>query len=162
MTAEPTSKDAPMRPADRPEGSTARDEKMEALSPGGRELAPDAKKQRLSIREAVSMIGDDQNMTDGGQEPVLLAALHCDDFVELEMDEEYDDVDYHDEMTGAQLSTEVVYKAREEELAYYKSCDAYVEVDEAECYQTTGKGPISCRWKDINKATRSTRRCARA
>ena len=78
------------------------------------------------MREALSMVGEDATMSDRAQEPALLAALHCDDFDELDVDdEEYDDAEYHDEMTGAQLSSEAVHKARAEELAYYTSFDAF-------------------------------------
>ena len=145
-----SSSDTVMRPL-RQLDDAMKDDKVEPHSPRASGLTPEAKKPKLSLGEALSMIGDDVAMTDGtrailAQEPGLVAALHCDDFEELDIDdEEYDEAEYHDEMTGAQLSSEAVHKARAEELAYYKSFDAYVEVDETECYEHTGTGPISCR-----------------
>ena len=73
-------------------------------------------------------------------------------FDELGVDgDDREEEGHFDEMTGAALSSEAVHIARQAEFAYDKSFDAFVEVDDRECYEHTGRGPTSCRWKDINK-----------
>ena len=54
-------------------------------------------------------------------------------------------------MTGVELDPGMVAKAREEELLTADKMGLYDVVDLKECWQRTGKPPISTRWIDINK-----------
>ena len=56
-----------------------------------------------------------------------------------------------DDVSGAELDPKQVRKAREEEVEYVHKMKLYDKVPTSECYQRTGKAPISVRWIDINK-----------
>ena len=61
------------------------------------------------------------------------------------------DGDYTDEATGVTLLRDDVAKARAEEMDWYEKFNAYEEVTDETCVSRTGRKPISCRWRDINK-----------
>ena len=54
---------------------------------------------------------------------------------------------------GRRWTRRVVEEARREEVSFMKGIELYDEVDERECWEEIGKGPISTRWVDINKGT---------
>ena len=56
-----------------------------------------------------------------------------------------------DEVTGATLLRDVLAKARAEDVAWYDKFEAYEKVTDKTCLSRTGRTPVSCRWKDINK-----------
>ena len=56
-----------------------------------------------------------------------------------------------DDVSGAELDPKKDRKAREEEIQYVRTMDLYEKVPIIECYNATGKAPISIRWIDINK-----------
>ena len=58
---------------------------------------------------------------------------------------------FFDEITGVQLETEEVLKARQEELAWVKKQEVYVKRPISECWAITGKAPITLKWIDRNK-----------
>ena len=58
---------------------------------------------------------------------------------------------FFDEITGVQLETEEVLKARQEELAWVKKQEVYVKRPISECWAVTGKAPITLKWIDRNK-----------
>ncbi len=64
-------------------------------------------------------------------------------------DEVYEE--FRDNITGQVLDHDAVKKARAEELTLIDKLGVWVEVPEAQCYQSTGRAPISTRWVDINK-----------
>ena len=59
--------------------------------------------------------------------------------------------DYTDEVTGVTLLRDDVAKARMEEMRWYEKFQAFEEVTDETCVLRTGRKPISCRWRDINK-----------
>ena len=59
-----------------------------------------------------------------------------------------------DEITGLPLPKEDVLAARADEINDYLKYDVFKEVDVDEAWATTGKAPVSSRWKDINKGDR--------
>ena len=59
--------------------------------------------------------------------------------------------DYTNEATGVTLLRDNVAKARMEEMSWYDKFEAYEEVTEETCRMRTGRKPVSCRWRDINK-----------
>ena len=85
----------------------------------------------------------------------------------LELDELSDDIkdggvaarDLHesgwteafDDQSGERLDPALVWKARMEEMAYFRSMNVYSKVSMARCVERTGRKPIAVRWVDINK-----------
>ena len=66
---------------------------------------------------------------------------------------EEDLADYYDEKTGMEFDAAKVREARGEEIQFMKSIPSYEEASEEECWEVTGKRPISTKWVDINKGT---------
>ena len=60
-----------------------------------------------------------------------------------------------DDLSGEALDLEQVRKARQDEIAYFKSMKVYEKVPITEAYDKTGKAPIQCRWIDVNKGDNS-------
>ena len=58
---------------------------------------------------------------------------------------------YNDEGTGGTLLRDDVAKALAEEMAWYEKFKAFVELTDDTCVSLTGRKPLSCRWRDINK-----------
>lgn len=58
---------------------------------------------------------------------------------------------YFDTVTGTPLETSKVLAARAEEMAWIEKQGIYVVVDEQECWDETGKPPITLKWVDKNK-----------
>ena len=58
---------------------------------------------------------------------------------------------YYDDITGVQLSTEGVLGARKEELDWLKKAEVYEKRTIEECWNETGKAPITLKWIDRNK-----------
>ena len=54
-------------------------------------------------------------------------------------------------MTGVTLFRDDAAKARMEEITWYDKFQAFDEVPDETCVLRTGRKPISCRWRDINK-----------
>ena len=57
----------------------------------------------------------------------------------------------YDSVTGVQLELEKVLKARREELDWVHKAQVYTKVPLGECYNETGKEPITLKWVDRNK-----------
>ena len=57
----------------------------------------------------------------------------------------------YDSVTGVQLELEKVLKARKEELDWVHKAQVYTKVPLEECYNETGKEPITLKWVDRNK-----------
>ena len=107
-----------------------------------------------------STLGDDVEMRSTSSGKRSLEPGGCDDDMVcgLEVCDELDECnayrndcegDYTDKMTGATLLREDVAKARAEKR--YDKFEAHEEVTDETCLSRTGRKPISCRWKDINK-----------
>ena len=58
---------------------------------------------------------------------------------------------YLDDVTGAELKPEKVKEARETELDWIRKQKVYVKVPIQQCWDRTGKGPITLKWVDTNK-----------
>ena len=58
---------------------------------------------------------------------------------------------YYDDITGVQLSTEGVLAARKEELDWLKKAEVYEKRTIEECWNETGKAPITLKRIDRNK-----------
>ena len=56
-----------------------------------------------------------------------------------------------DAITGQELQPELVEKARQKELEYFKSKNVWTLKSRAECLRRTGKRPITVKWVDVNK-----------
>ena len=56
-----------------------------------------------------------------------------------------------DDLTGMKLDGNKVKEVRAKEIQYVRTMDLYEKVLIQQCYERTGKGPISTRWIDINK-----------
>ena len=98
--------------------------------------------------------GDDERLEREvlNAEAVFINGLEVD---QLHVDEPQDYGEYFmDEKTGAQLDTKAVKMARAEEIQFMKTeIDLYVDVSEEECWEHTGKAPVSTKWVDVNKGT---------
>ena len=75
---------------------------------------------------------------------------------EHDLDPEWYESEFYDEISGKMLDPEMVKEARAKELEeIYKvrhtGKTLYHKVPIEECYEKTGKAPISVRWIDINK-----------
>ena len=57
----------------------------------------------------------------------------------------------YDSVTGVQLELDKVLKARREELDWVHKAQVYTKVPLEECYNETGKEPITLKWVDRNK-----------
>ena len=68
-----------------------------------------------------------------------------------EEDEEDNDTIARDDVSGAPLKPELVIKARQEEMEYFRKMGVYCKVSIEECRSKTGKGPVGVRWIDLNK-----------
>eukprot|EP00959_Pyramimonas_sp_CCMP1952_P034389 720749-Pyramimonas_sp.AAC.1 len=58
---------------------------------------------------------------------------------------------YFDDVTGAELKPDKVKEARETELEWIRKQKVYVKVPIKQCWDRTGKGPMSLKWVDTNK-----------
>ena len=60
-----------------------------------------------------------------------------------------------DDVNGVDLDPELVKKARREEVEFYKTMGVYEKVPLSECFEVTGRPPVSVRWIDHNKGDKS-------
>ena len=58
---------------------------------------------------------------------------------------------FWDEASGRPLNTELVIKARLEEMNTFRKMRMYHKVPISECLDKTGKQPIGTKWVDVNK-----------
>ena len=56
-----------------------------------------------------------------------------------------------DEVSGKPLKPELVRKARQEEIAFFRRKGVYKKVPAREAYEKTGRSPIRVKWVDVNK-----------
>ena len=88
----------------------------------------------------------------GGDDDMVCGLDVCDELSEHASDVCVDrQGDHTDEVTGVTLVRDDVAKACAEEMAWYEKFKAYGEVTDETCVSRTGRKPISCRWRDINK-----------
>ena len=59
--------------------------------------------------------------------------------------------EYWDDLSGAVLNSDLVRKARKEELEEFGKHKVYFKVPLAKCVAETGKKPLGIRWVDVNK-----------
>ena len=70
--------------------------------------------------------------------------------------EDHEDQMFFDDITGAQLDTQGVLAARQEELQWLHRAKVYEKRTVEECWQRTGKGPITLKWIDRKRVTENT------
>ena len=58
---------------------------------------------------------------------------------------------YYDEMTNIELPAKLVEAARAEDTQYFNALPVWDIVKTQECWDVTGKPPISIKWVDVNK-----------
>ena len=75
----------------------------------------------------------------------------CDELNENNQNVDDADDGFSDEMTGAPLLRDDVAKAGAEEMTWCDTFEAHEDVAVESCFSRTGRKPISCQWKDINK-----------
>jgi len=80
----------------------------------------------------------------------------------LEIDEEEDPVNewdwdesYVDQKTGDGIDPVLARAARDEEVKFMKTIELYDEVSIEECWAETVRPPVSTKWVDLNKGTRT-------
>ena len=95
----------------------------------------------MSIEEMLNTVPEDLKAGDPA------ADLHEDD----PFDDPSHKMEAFDDVSGAELDPILVRLARQEEMEYFRERKVYEKVDAEECWNVTGKGPISVRWIDINK-----------
>lgn len=61
----------------------------------------------------------------------------------------------YDELTGEPLPSDLVEKARKEEIDFMLEWEVWEEVPVARAWQVTGMGPLGGRWVDVNKGDAS-------
>ena len=61
----------------------------------------------------------------------------------------------YDDVSGDQLQPEKVKQARSEEMAYFRDMGVYDVVPLSECFNATGRPPITTTWIDTNKGDTS-------
>ncbi len=59
--------------------------------------------------------------------------------------------DFYDDVTGKKLKTELVLKARAEQMVEVNKFNVYDKVPIQNCWNETGKDPIGVRWLNVNK-----------
>ena len=64
--------------------------------------------------------------------------------------------EYYDNLSGERLDSELVRKARAEEMKEFAKYGVYKKVPISDCYAQTGKEPIGVRWVDVNKGDHVT------
>ena len=70
--------------------------------------------------------------------------------------EDHEDQMFFDDIAGAQLDTQGVLAARQEELQWLHRAKVYEKRTVEECWQRTGKGPITLKWIDRKRVTENT------
>ena len=58
-----------------------------------------------------------------------------------------------DERTGLKLDVRLTKRAEAEEVEFMQKICLYDVVDNSECWEKTGKPPISTKWVRVNKGT---------
>ena len=87
----------------------------------------------------------------GGDDDMVCGLDVCDELDECSVYMNDCEGDHADEVTGVTLLSGDVAKARMEEMSWYDKFKACEEVTDETCIMRTGRKPISCRWRDINK-----------
>jgi hypothetical protein len=64
-----------------------------------------------------------------------------------------EDLETCDTKTGDVLDPTLVREARREEIEYMRSIGLYTKVSISECWEKTGKAPITTKWVDVNKGS---------
>ena len=97
----------------------------------------------------------DVNALDAGPSPDV--DEHLEDFAEdfapsnKQRMEGQEEKIFYDDITGVQLDTQGVLEARRQELAWIHKAEGYTKRSLEECYERTGKAPITLKWMDRSK-----------
>ena len=84
---------------------------------------------------------------------VMIMEMTCEETVDMEydMNDHHAGPDIYDDVTGQKLDSKLVQVSRQDELDELVRLEVYDEVPTSQCYEHTGRAPISARWIDINK-----------
>ena len=85
------------------------------------------------------LVDDEMQLADGN----LLHTGHDED------GEHWDE--YTDDISGLPLKSDLVAKAREEEMEVFNKCLVHRKVPLADAWFYSGKGPIGTKWVDVSK-----------
>jgi hypothetical protein len=94
---------------------------------------------------------DQRRKADAGPSVVCVSATY--ETNDEEDENEWDDGEYIDQKTGEYLDPELARRARLEEIQFMKKIGLFEEVPIEQCWEMTGKDPISTKWVDIDKGT---------
>ena len=72
-----------------------------------------------------------------------------------DLEEVADFIRYLDEKTGEVLDPKLVEIARQEEVAFMNKIVVFEESSREECWEETGKAPVSTKWVDLNKGSKT-------
>ncbi len=64
--------------------------------------------------------------------------------------------EFYDDITGKRLNTDLVLKARVEQLGEVRKFQVYDKVPIQNCWNATGTDPIGVRWLNVNKGDSET------
>ena len=108
-----------------------------------RQMALDGEYREVNAMEAGPSPDEDLHLED-----------YVEDFVPKKSDEGQDQEDeqmFFDDITGVKLDTQGVLAARREELQWLHRAQVYEKRTIQECWERTGKNPITLKWIDRNK-----------
>ena len=111
---------------------------------GGRAKASEVYPRKLC--EATLHGLEDQLVADGhyNSDGSLFIAGH-------DEDRDHDWETYYDDLSNLQLRSDLVDKAKREEMEIFAKFPMYTKVPLQDAYHFTGKGPIGTKWVDVNK-----------
>jgi len=84
-------------------------------------------------------------------QPMMLLAVTEADGVVKHPSGMYSSGRFKDDLTKQPLVDSLVKEARKQEMAYFAQKKVWMKVPRKQCYDDTGKPPISVRWVDVNK-----------
>ena len=123
----------------------AKDEGMQGVTASSGLTDDDRQRQKRDREE-----GND----DEAKMEIDVAAMKIEVNQESDEDaEEYAEGWATDDISGKTICRKLVDEARGEVVEFMKKIGLWDEVDVEECWQKTGKAPVTTKWIDINKGT---------
>ena len=87
------------------------------------------------------------------QEDIEKACMRISDELEAATERECPElIDAWGDGSGAELDPQKVYVARMDEVKFIREMELYDKVTISECWDKTGKAPLSAKWIGMNKA----------
>ncbi len=150
--------DVPMD--DQPPGETAQEDPGQRSDPRGAQSGEELpmKRHKPTLAQGEKRQYEE---TEVGQPMDLDDATRCLDLVTNEEDGyvydelSQEDAECWDEITGLPLPPDKVKTAINDEIGEYDRFNVFEETTDAVCREESGRAPVSCRWKIINKGDES-------